>query len=283
MSLFRGQGVTLAAVQMQIDPSRREQNQSCAAELLAQSADQGTDLACLPATFATGLNFPSIRTDATHLDGPVMDFLARQAQTHRLHIAAGVLLAEGRDVFDAAVLLGPTGNLLGLYRRASMWAGERDYLSAGEPLDAIDTPLGRVGLQVSYDIRFPEASRHLLAQEVDIIVCVANLFADFSHHVRSLARARAADSTAALVLASSTGENRFAGMSYLGRSCIVDGLTTGVTADDADILAEVAPRTREGVATATIYPRQRKKAAEGLPFRDDTAATWQTSYVWEGR
>lgn len=283
MSLFRGQGLALAAVQMQIDPGRRAENQARAAELLASAASEGADLACLPATFATGLNFPSIRTDATPLDGPVMQFLASEAQTHGMHIAAGVLLLEDRDIYDAAVLVDPAGQLLGLYRRASLWMGERDYVSAGEPLDAITTPLGRIGLQVSYDLRFPEASSHLLSQDVDVIVCVANLFADFSHHVRSLARARAADNATALVLSSGSGENRFAGMSYLGRSCIVDGLIQGVTADDADVLAEVPARSREGVAIATLYPRQRKKASAALPFREDAAATWRTSYIWEGR
>lgn len=283
MSLFRGQGVTLAAVQMRIDPGRRAENQARAAELLASAAGQGADLVCLPATFATGLNLPSIRADATPLDGPVMGFLAGQARTHGTHIAAGVLLSEGRDIFDAAVLVGPAGDLLGLYRRASLWAGERDYLSAGEPADAVPTPLGRIGLQVSYDLRFPEASRRFLAQGADVIVCVANLFADYSHHVRSLARARAADNATALVLSSSSGENRFVGMPYVGRSCIVDGLVQGVTEDDADVLAEIPARSREGVATATLYPRRRKKSSDALPFRADTAATWRTSYIWEGR
>lgn len=283
MSLFRGQGLTLAAVQLQIDAGRREENQARAAELLANAAGQGVDLACLPATFATGLNFPSIRKDATSLDGPVTAFLAEQARTHGMHIAAGVLLSEGREIYDAAVLVDPAGDLLGLYRRASLWEGEREYLSAGEPLDAVATPLGRIGLQVSYDLRFPEASRRFLGQDVDVIVCVANLFTEFSHHVRSLARARAADNQTALVLSSGSGENRFVGMSYLGRSCIVDGLVQGTDADDADVLAEVPARSREGVATATVYPRRRRKTSDGLPFRADTATTWRTAYIWEGR
>ncbi|MFI8353919.1 carbon-nitrogen hydrolase family protein [Streptomyces cyaneofuscatus] len=283
MSLFRGEGLTLAAVQLRTDAGRREENQARAAELLADAARQGAGLACLPAAFATGLNFPSIRKDATPLDGPVMAFLAEQARTHGLHIAAGVLLAEGRDIYDAAVLVGPSGDLLGVYRRASLWEGERDYLAAGEPLDALDTPLGRIGLQVSYDLRFPEASRRFLGQGVDVIVCVASLFTDFSHHVRSLARARAADNQTALVLSSCSGENRFVGMSYVGRSCVVDGLVQGDEADDADVLAEIPARVREGVATATVYPRKRRKAADRLPFRADAEATWRTSYIWEGR
>ncbi|MFJ7769634.1 carbon-nitrogen hydrolase family protein [Streptomyces sp. NPDC097107] len=283
MSLFRGQGLTLAALQLRTDAGRREENQARAAELLAEAADRGADLACLPATFATGLNFPSIRKDATPLDGPIVEFLADRARNHGMHIAAGVLLAEGRDLFDAAVLVGPGGDVLGLYRRAALWEGERDYLAPGEPLDAVDTPLGRIGLQVSYDLRFPEASRRFLAQETDVVVCVANLFTEFSHHVRTLARARAADNQTALVLASGSGENRFVGMAYLGRSCIVDGLVPGGAEDDADVLAEIPARTREGVALATIHPRRRRKTSDGLPFRADAAATWRTSYVWEGR
>lgn len=284
MSLFRGQGTTIAAVQLQIEPSRPEENLPRAAELVASAAGSGAALACLPAAFATGLNLPTLRSDATPLDGPVVAFLAEQARRHQIHLAAGVLLSEGRELYDAAVLVGPSGDLLGVYRRASVWSGERDYIAAGQPLDAIETPVGRIGLQVSHDLRFPEASRHLLGQEVDIIVCVANLFVDYSQAALSVCRARAADNECALVLASSSGESRFAGMDYLGRSAIVDGLLVGAShGDEDDILALAPPRARDTVLTAQLYLRARRKTRATLPFHADADATWSTRFVGAGR
>lgn len=284
MSLFRGQGVTLAALQMRTDPGSREENQARAAKLLARAAERDADLACLPGAFATGLNFPTIRADATASDGPVVQFLTEQARTHGIHIAAGVLLADGRDVFDAAVLIGPSGDQLGWCRRSTVWSGESDYVSAGDPGEAIDTPLGRIGLLVGYDLRFPEASRQYLLQSADIIVCVANLFAQFSHPVRSICRVRAADTECSLVLASGVGENRFAGMSYLGHSMIVNGLVQNITeAPEADILAEAGTGTREAMIDAQIYLRQQRRIRDGLPFHDDVRATWTTARASLGR
>ncbi|KUN04783.1 hypothetical protein AQI95_17995 [Streptomyces yokosukanensis] len=279
MSLFRGPSVTVAAAQMRIDPGMREENQARAAELLSTAAEQDADLVCLPASFATGLNFPTLRADATTSDGPVVQFLADQARGLGIHIAAGVLLADGRDVFDAAVLVGPSGEPLGWYRRACVWAGESDHVSPGAPGTAIDTPVGRVGLLVGYDIRFPEAGRQYLLQGVDLIVCVANLFGPYSHPVRSICRARAADNECALVFSSGVGENRFAGMSYLGRSMIVDGLVQDASQDaEADVLAEAAPAERDTVVHAQLHWRQRRKVRDRLPFHGDVRSTWSTTF-----
>lgn len=279
MSLFRGPAVTVAAAQMLIEPGRPDDNRARAADLLSIAAEQGADLVCLPASFATGLNFPTLRADATPADGPVVGFLSERARDLGVHIAAGVLLAEGRDVYDAAVLVAPTGEPLGWYRRACVWAGESDHVTPGEPGTVIDTPVGRVGLLVGYDLRFPEATRHYLLQDADLVVCVANLFAPFSHPVRSLCRARAADTECALVFASGAGENRFAGMSYLGRSMIVDGLVQDAGQDpEADVLAEVPPGVRDAVVQAPLHWRQRRKVRDRLPFHDDVRSTWTTTH-----
>ncbi|MFI8895663.1 carbon-nitrogen hydrolase family protein [Streptomyces paradoxus] len=277
MSLFRGARTRLAALQMRIEPGQRDENLARAAKLLSTAREREADLACLPATFATGLNFPTLRTDATAEDGPVVEFLAEQARTLGMHIAAGVLLSSGRDLFDAAVLVGPGGDPLGWYHRACVWAGESEYISTGSPGEVIDTPVGRIGLQVSYDLRFPEASRQYLAQDADLVVCVANLFGPFSHPLRSLCRARAADNECALVFASGVGENRFANMTYVGRSMIVDGLVQDAREDpEADILAEAPPGSQEAVIDADVHWRQRRKVRAGLPFHDDLRSTWTT-------
>ncbi|WP_433303915.1 carbon-nitrogen hydrolase family protein [Actinoplanes sp. CA-030573] len=284
MSLFRGPGTRLAAVQMRIEPGQREENFARAAKMLSEARERRADLACLPATFATGLNFPTLRADATADDGPVVQFLAEQARTLGMHIAAGVLLSEGRDVYDAAVLVGPGGDALGWYRRCCVWAGESDYVSTGVPGEVVDTPVGRIGLLVSYDLRFPEASRAYVAQDADLIVCVANLFGAFSHPVRSICRARAADNECVLVFASGVGENRFANMTYLGRSMIVDGLVQDTRQEpDADILAEAGPGLREAVIDAEVHWRQRRKIRADLPFHDDLRSTWTVSHDGRGR
>lgn len=279
MTLFRGRETRLAVAQTFIEPGARLENQKRAAELLSQAAERGAAIACLPGAFATGINFPTIRTDATADDGPVVEFLSAHASGLGIHIAAGVLLADGRDVYDAAVLVGPDGDVLIRYLRSCVWAGERDHIAVGTPSDAVDTPVGRIGLLAGHDLRFPEACRHYLLQGADLIICVANLFKDYSHPVRSIVRARAADNECAFVLASGSGENRFVGKSYLGRSMIADGLVLDAGSDpEADVLAEAAPGVREAVVDAPVHLRRLRKIRQTLPFHGDLRDTWTVTH-----
>lgn len=279
MTLFRGKETNIAVAQLYIEPSKREENQERASGLLTTAVQRGADLVCLPGAFATGLNFPTLRTDATPLDGPIVEFLLERASTLGVHIAAGMILSDGSDVFDSALLVGPSGTVLGCYRRACIWAGEADFVSPGEPADVIDTPVGRIGLLAGHDLRFPEASRHYVHQAVEIVVCTANVFAPYSHAVRSICRTRAADNECTFVLASGAGENRIVGMPYLGRSMIVDGLVQDASlTTEADILAEVAPGVSNEVIHGRIFLRQQRKVRDALPFHSNLRLTWTTTY-----
>lgn len=279
MTLFKGKPTTIAVAQVHIEPAERALNLERASALLTTAAERGADLVCLPGAFATGLNFPTLRTDATPVDGPVVEFLQERAAALGVHLAAGMILADGTDVFDAAVLVGSSGQLLACYRRACLWDGEADFVSPGEPADVVETSVGRIGLLAGHDLRFPEAGRHHVHQQVDITVCVANVFAPYSHAVRSICRARAADNECTFVFASGTGENRLVGMPYLGRSLIIDGLLQDASGDrDADVLAEAAPGARNEVIDAQIFLRQQRKLRNALPFHGDLAATWTTTY-----
>lgn len=270
MSLFRGRGTHIAVAQMRVEPSDPAANFTTAAKMIGTARARGASLVCLPATFATGLNFPTIRRDATPADGPVTGFLAEQAVGNDVHLAAGVLVSEGDDIYDAAVLVDPAGQALQWYRRRCLWEGETDFIAQGSPGTVIDTSLGRIGLLVSYDARFPEACRGYFRQDADIIVCVANLFAQYSFPLRSICRARAADNECCFVLASGLGENRLAMMRYVGRSMIVDGLVLDAgTDEDNDILADAGNGASETVIDAVIHPRQQQQERKKLPFHGD--------------
>ncbi|EPH06180.1 hypothetical protein HMPREF1531_00829 [Propionibacterium sp. oral taxon 192 str. F0372] len=277
MSIIRGRKIRLAALQMESRPGSRDENLRTAVAMLRSAAERGVNLACLPAAFATGMNLPSVRQDSTAADGPIAEFLAQQARSLGMYIVAGVLLNEDRDVFDAAALVTPSGEIAGWYRRTCTWAGEADYISTGSVTPAIDTDLGRIGLLVGNDIRYPEASRHYLLDSTDIIVTVANLFAPYSHAVPSIVRARAADNACTIVFCDSVGSNRFLRMPYFGRSMIVDGLVWDAAgASDADVLADAGPESWEALVHAEISLKMQRKTRDKTPFRTDAQTLWKT-------
>ncbi|ACA86289.1 carbon-nitrogen hydrolase family protein [Shewanella woodyi] len=267
MSLFKGKATNIAVIQYRIMQDDMEDNLQKVATLITAAKSKGANFICLPANFATGINFPSLRQNSQSLHD-IQSFLSKQALEHEIQICAGVLEWNGGDIYDSAILIGSDGQLLAKYRRASLWEDERDFISQGKACDVIDTPLGRIGLLVSYDIRFPESSRHYFQQEVDILVCVANLFTRYSFPVETLCRARAADNGCCVVFASGLGNNRLAMMDYMGRSMIVDGLCEAISDDNrCDILAQAGQE--ESTITAIWYPRQQRKVRLKQPYLHD--------------
>ncbi|MFG6447808.1 carbon-nitrogen hydrolase family protein [Roseateles sp. BYS180W] len=278
--LFAGRPTRVAVLQMRLHHNQRSRNLDTVLQGMTQAAAAGVDLLCLPAACCTGLNFPSLKRDAEPLDGPLLTQLREAAQRLGLMLVLGLLeRGEGElagQIFDSAVCIGADGALLGVYRRRCLWSGERAYLSAGSATpQLIQTPWGRLGLLVSYDLRFPEAWRPYYLQEADVIVCVANLFTRYSHAVPTLVRARAAECSCYVVLASCVGENGFAMLDYLGGSMVVDGCVMEASSDALrDVLAAAPPGPTEQMLQAELYMRQRAQRAAQLPYLEDYLQQW---------
>lgn len=273
MTSIFGATTRIAVVQSQIDEGASEANYAAAIAGMREAAASGAELICLPAAFATGLNLPRIRETAQPLDGPIVQALAREARALRAIIVAGVLERDGGDIYDSVVVVGSGGEMLGRYRRISLWEGERDFISRGSGQSVVATPLGKVGLLVSYDLRFPEACRTYFVQGVDLIVCVANLFTEFGHCVEALCRARAADNTCALAFASAVGSSRLSGMELMGRSLIVDGTLMACDCNrERDILARAERRPQ--LLAAELPTRSIRRAVKKLPYLQDLRASW---------
>ena len=110
--------------------------------------------------------------------GPYTQMLCELAREHGVHIVAGLALRHptlSGAMYNASVLVGRSG-VLGVYHKIHRWHLEKLYFMAGESIAVQDTPLGRIGMQVCYDIRFPELTRALMLQGADI---VTNVWASF--------------------------------------------------------------------------------------------------------
>lgn len=78
-----------------------------------------------------------------------------------------------KDVFyNTAYFISPNGDILGSYRKKNLWLPERSFLtsSAREPHQVFDTPIGRVGMLICWDLAFPEAFRELASKGVELVI-----------------------------------------------------------------------------------------------------------------
>lgn len=170
---------TLALVQCAMHPEP-EANRDKAATLVREAARRGAELVCLPELFATP--YFCKREDAEYFDlaesipGPSTELLARVAKEAKVTVVAPVFERRAPGLYhNTAVVLGPDGGTLGLYRKMHIPEDpgfhEKFYFAPGDlGFPAIDTPVGRIGLLVCWDQWFPEAARILALQGATLLL-----------------------------------------------------------------------------------------------------------------
>lgn len=172
--------IRVAVVQFdpQVGTQNRSSNLETSLQLALEAANKGANLIVLPELANTGYLF-SNRLDAyEHAepvpDGPSTRAWADFARDHQVYLVAGIAEREGMQLFDTAVLLGPDG-MIGKYRKAHLWNKEKLWFSPGNlGFPVFETPIGRIGLLICWDIWFPEVPRILTQQGADIICSLNN-------------------------------------------------------------------------------------------------------------
>ena len=158
--------------------------------LLHEAAARGATLAVLPELCTISYDFHArgdIDPRAESLDGPSVIGWAAIARETGMHIVAGFperaadeRPAGGRvgdRLYNSAVVIGPAG-VIGTYRKAHLYHFERDIFTPGDGgFQVWDTPPGRVGVLICYDLRFAEAVRLLLLRGAQIL-CVPTTWTD---------------------------------------------------------------------------------------------------------
>jgi predicted amidohydrolase len=275
-------------VQLDVRTGLAEDNRRRAAEQVERAAAAGCRLVVLPEAFQTGLDLPRSGRLAEPVPGPSTEWLGELARRHGVFLAAGLLERRAGAVHSSAVLLDAAGRLLAVHRKGFLVAEERPFLAPGNgPAPVAETPLGRLGLLLGYEIHFPEASRPLFAEGVDVLVYCGQLLRPFARSVRILALARAAECSCYLLLSSATGSHPLAKLIYMGGSLILQS-AVGVRPYSDElrgqepVLAEAG--TEETLLTAELsLGTQRRLHAVDPLFRDLQASRCGTMQEMEVR
>ena len=170
----------LAAVQM-TSGSKVAANLEQAARLIAHSAQGGAQLVVLPENFAVFSSDETAKVAVAEAfgAGPIQDFLATTAKRHGIVLVGGTIpirSANPARIRAASLVFGPDGALLARYDKMHLFdvdasgSGEAyresRTIEAGDAMSVVDTTVGRLGLAVCYDVRFPELFRALSAVAV---------------------------------------------------------------------------------------------------------------------
>ena len=226
----------IAAIQMASSPNVGA-NLTEAARLISRAVDAGAELVVLPENFAhMGMKeLDKLTVQETYGKGPIQNFLATQADKHRVWIVGGTIPIKSDDpnrVRAACLLYNERGKVMARYDKIHMFdvkiheSGETyiesQTIEPGREVVVADTPFGRLGLTVCYDIRFPELFRRMVNEKVEIIAIPSAFTATTGRaHWETLARARAIENLS-YVIAAAQGGYHISGRETHGDSMIID-------------------------------------------------------------
>jgi deaminated glutathione amidase len=255
-----------AAIQMAAN-SDKAANLERAERLIRVAAARGANLVALPEMF----NWRGKRSEeaaaAETLEGESLALIARLARELQIHIVAGSVTEHAPGYsrnYNASVLFAPNGSRAAIYRKIHLFdidlpgrvtVRESDMKLPGDQVVAAETPLGKIGLTICYDIRFPELYRRLTWSGAQIITLPsAFTFPTGEAHWAPLIRARAIENQVYMIAPAQFGPNVH-GFSDYGNSMIVDPW--------GRVLARAADQ--EGVVVAPIDLEYQAKVRRELP------------------
>jgi predicted amidohydrolase len=193
---------------------------------LEQGAAAGCDLLVFPECAVSGYMLADAQTAlrcAETIPGPSTDALSEACARTGVHCVIGLLEREGETLRNTAVLIGPDG-LAGRYRKSHIACigVDRFTVPGDDPYEVFETPVGRIGMQICYDWRFPEVARVLALQGADVIAHPTNSPSQARELAEFITRARAAENAVFFLTANRCGDE--GGVSFFGWSQIVDPL-----------------------------------------------------------
>jgi predicted amidohydrolase len=222
----------IAAVQMISGPDVAP-NLATAGRLVAQAAAAGAQLVALPEYFPLIGATDADRLAARELDGqgPIQDFLAATARRHGIWLVGGSIPLLAQDpgkLRNSCLVFDPQGARVARYDKIHLFGfkrGEESYdeaatIERGDQTVAFDSPLGRAGIAICYDLRFPELFRAM--GDVDLLVLPAAFTETTGRaHWEILLRARAIENQCYVLAAAQGGRHPNGRMTH-GNSMVID-------------------------------------------------------------
>ena len=221
----------VAAIQMASGPNVSA-NLLEAGKLIRRAVDAGACLVVLPENFAMMGETESdkIQVKETFDSGPMQDFLAQQAARHGIWLVGGTVPLGTDDPLKvrASTLVFRVARYDKLHlfdvhiEESGENYAESATIEAGNQVVVVDTPCGRLGLAVCYDLRFPELFRAMLDSGLQVLALPAAFTAITGRaHWELLVRARAVENLC-YVIAAAQGGYHVSGRETHGDSMIID-------------------------------------------------------------
>jgi len=223
----------IAAAQMTSSPDRAR-NLETAVRLIEEAADLGARLVGLPENFSYMGPQEGLLEGAETLEGPTLGVIREVARRRAVYVIAGSIaekVADPKKTANTSALIADDGTLVAAYRKIHLFDvtipdgaryAESEVVAAGDQAIIAPTALGRIGLTICYDLRFPELYRILTLRGARIVTVPANFTRITGEaHWEVLLRARAIENRAYVVAPAQVGTHSAKRQTF-GNAMVID-------------------------------------------------------------
>lgn len=233
-------------------------NFATCSSLVKEAVNTGAKLLCFPENFSyVGAKTGDSLSIAEPLDGPIMQKYCALAKESSIWLSLGGFQERGSDsshLRNTHVLVNDAGTIVTTYRKMHLFDvdvpggavyKESSFTEAGDTIVAVDSPFGRLGLTVCYDLRFPELFQQLRFHRGAQVLLVPSAFTRVTGeaHWEILLRARAIETQCYVIAASQAGKHSENRESY-GETLIIDPW--------GKVIGRLPDRLSTGIAVADI-------------------------------
>lgn len=256
----------IAAIQL-CSGTNLNQNLESAGKLIQTAAENGAQLVVLPEMFASLGN--ALENKEVFGHGKIQDFLSQTAQKNNIWIIGGTIPLEIKNsskIRAACLVFNNQGKFVIRYDKINLFDieisahekyAESDSTEPGDEIICFDSPFGKIGLAICYDIRFPDLFKKLITQGAEIIALPAAFTVPTgTAHWKILAQGTAVYNLAYFIGACQGGKNSPSRETY-GHSVIIHPW--------GNILAEKADN-QPGIIYADIDLTEVHKARKIIPI-----------------
>lgn len=220
--------INVALVQSSASPGDKEKNFDKVNNLLDTNPPKDCDILVLPELFATGWVCDIFPKVAEHFEeSSILDFVKNIAVKYNTNVIGGSFARLDKDetIKNSCPFVDRKGNLVGMYDKMHLYSylgdTEGTYAKPGKNPVIISSDVGKIGLSICYDIRFPEIYRSYAFNGADLLVNVAAWPLSRKLQYKTLCAARAIENQSFFVSLSQTGDIGN-GVFNLGYSAVYD-------------------------------------------------------------
>ncbi|HXI23948.1 MAG TPA: carbon-nitrogen hydrolase family protein [Pyrinomonadaceae bacterium] len=227
--------------------------------LIRAAADRDAKLVMFPECALTGYAYESLEEAipfAEAVNGPSSDAIAEACRETNAYAIAGFIEADRNNYYNAAMLVGPDG-VVGNYRKTHLpFIGIDRFLTPGDrAYEVFDLPFGKVGMNICYDISFPEPARALKLMGAELIALITNWPTAAWRSPEFVANTRALENHLFYAATDRVGTER--GWNFIGRSKVVDC--------NGDTLAEAGEKDEELFVVAIDFQEANNNRIVNVP------------------